>query len=413
MTLNSPAPLATTRTPLGFVEFVILMAFMVSITAMATDVMLPALDRIGSDLGVSDPNQTQLVISSLFLGFALGQALAGPMSDSFGRKPVIYGGYAIFLVGCALSLWAQSWEAMIAGRVLQGFGAAFPRIVTIALVRDGFAGREMARIMSVVMAVFILVPTIAPAVGQLVLAFSDWHAMFGVLIAMAVGACGWFALRQPETLPHDARRPFSLRSIQTGLVEVCASRVAIGYTVAAGLIFGAFLTYLSTAQQIFQQIYDTGPLFALYFAMAALAIGGASMVNSMLVMRLGMRSLTRTAMIGIAIASALFAGPVVMFDGVPPFWMFMLWLLVVFFCTGILFGNLNAIAMEPLGHIAGLGAALVGSGTTFISLPLAWYLGHLFDGGVLPLIGGFGVLASAALVVILWADRDENVAPAE
>ncbi|HEY9038932.1 MAG TPA: MFS transporter, partial [Roseovarius sp.] len=194
-------------------EFVILLAFMVSITALATDIMLPALDVMGHDLGVDDPNSVQLIVSSLFLGFAVGQALAGPLSDSFGRKPVIYGGYVILIIGCLMSLFAASWEMMIAGRVLQGFGAAAPRIVTMALVRDGYEGRAMARIMSIVMALFILVPTIAPALGQVVIWLSGWRATFVVLIVLGIGACLWFALRQPETLPAPMRRPFSARSI--------------------------------------------------------------------------------------------------------------------------------------------------------------------------------------------------------
>ena len=401
-------PSAAPRSSLPFAEFVILLALMVSITAMATDIMLPALDLIGSELGVSNPNDAQLVVSTLFLGFAAGQVLAGPLSDSFGRKPVIYGGYVIFIIGSAMSLWSHSWEMMIAGRVLQGLGAAAPRIVTLALVRDGHAGRDMARIMSVVMAVFILVPMIAPAVGQVVIRFSGWRATFAVLMAMALVACLWFALRQPETLLRTDRRALSFRVIGAGLVEVCSSRIAVGYTLATGFIFGAFMSYLSTAQQIFQQVYDTGPYFALYFGIAALAIGGASLVNSMLVMRLGMRLLIRTAMIGIVVISALFAVPALMAGGIPPFWLFMVWLLAVFFCNGILFGNLNAIAMEPLGHIAGLGAALVGSVSTFIALPLAWYLGHLFDGNVLPLVGGFGGLAVAALGASIWAERGSS-----
>jgi DHA1 family bicyclomycin/chloramphenicol resistance-like MFS transporter len=390
--------------PLGFGEFVILLAFMVSIVALATDVMLPGLDLIGRDLGVDNPNDVQLIISSLFLGFAVGQLLAGPLSDSFGRKPVIYGGYAVFLLGCALSLWASSWEMMILGRVLQGFGAASPRIVTLALVRDGYAGREMARIMSVVMAVFILVPCIAPALGEVVIAASGWRATFAVLIATAVPACLWCALRQPETLPPARRRAFSPRPLWAALREVCTSRMAMGYTVALGMVFGAFLTYLSTAQQVYTVAFDQGRLFAMYFAMAALSIGAASMINSMLVMRLGMRKLTLGAILGVVTMSLAMVAVMGLIPGTPPFALFMVWLMTVFFCVGILFGNLNAIAMEPLGHIAGMGAALIGAISNFIALPIAWYVGHLFNGSALPLVAGFAVMGTGALIAILWAE---------
>ena len=394
-------------------EFVILLAMMVSTTALATDIMLPALDVMGHDLGVDDPNSVQLIVSSLFLGFAVGQALAGPLSDSFGRKPVIYGGYALFTIGCLMSLFAASWEVMIAGRVLQGFGAAAPRIVTMALVRDGYEGRAMARIMSIVMAVFILVPTIAPALGQVVIYLSGWRATFTVLIALGIFASAWFALRQPETLPPPMRRAFSARSIGAGLREIMASRVAVGHTVALGLIFGVFLSYLSTAQQIFQAAYDTGALFALYFGMAALSIGGASVVNSLLVMRMGMRHLTRMALIGLAGLSFLFLIPAYLWDGTPPLALFMAWLMAAFFCVGILFGNLNSIAMEPLGHIAGLGAALIGSLSNFIALPISFYIGHHFDGTVVPLVMGFGLAGVAALIVVVWAGRARTTPTAQ
>ncbi|MBZ8119783.1 multidrug effflux MFS transporter [Roseovarius sp. LXJ103] len=395
----------STPKPLSIGEFVVLLAFMISIVALATDIMLPALDLIGAELGVSNPNDVQFIVSALFLGFAVGQALAGPLSDSFGRKPVIYGGYAIFLLGCAMSLWASTWEMMIAGRILQGVGAASPRIVSLALVRDGYAGREMARIMSVVMAVFILVPCIAPALGEGVIALSGWRATFGVLIALAVIAAIWFAARQPETLLPSLRRPFRAATLGAGLREVLRSRIAMGYTLATGLIFGAFLAYLSTAQQIFSITFDRGSLFALYFAIAALAVGAASLVNSLLVMRFGMRRLSVLAVLGLSALSLAFLGPVWAADGLPEFWLFMGWLLASFFCIGILFGNLNAIALEPLGHIAGLGAAMIGSLSNVISLPIAWLIGQQFSGSATPLVVGFAAMGIAAFGAMCWAER--------
>jgi len=394
-------PRAIKSLPLA--EFVVLIALMVSIVALATDIMLPALNIIGRDLGVADPNTPQLVISSLFLGFAAGQLIAGPLSDSFGRKPVIYLGYAVFVAGCVMSMFATSFAVMLAGRVLQGVGAAGPRIVTLALVRDGYEGRAMARIMSIVMAVFILVPAIAPAIGQGVIVLGGWRATFALLLALAVVAFVWFAVRQPETLAVEKRHVFSLSNIVAGLREACRIRTAIGYTVAAGLIFGAFIGYLSTAQQIFQTSYNTGSRFALYFGIAALAVGAASVVNARLVMRLGMRLLTWRALVGVTALSAAFLLPVGLADGVPPLWLFMAWLLATFFCMGIIFGNLTALAMEPLGHMAGLGAAMVGSLSTFISLPLGWAVGHAYNGGVLPLVLGFAALGMAALLVARWA----------
>ncbi|MCP4184411.1 MAG: multidrug effflux MFS transporter, partial [Hyphomicrobiales bacterium] len=243
---------------------------MISIVALAIDIMLPALDVIGRDLNVANANDTQLVITSLFFGFAVGQMLAGPVSDSMGRKPVIFLGYVVFVAGCLLSIFATSFSLMLVGRVLQGLGAASPRIVTLALVRDSYEGRAMARIMSIVMAVFILVPSIAPAIGQAIILASGWRSIFTLLMAMAIISVTWFALRQPETLPQTSRRKFSFTNVTTGISEACGYRSAMGYTLASGLVFGAFVGYLSAAQQIFQISFGVGNLFPLYFGGASL-----------------------------------------------------------------------------------------------------------------------------------------------
>ena len=216
----------------------------------------------------------------------------------------------------------------------------------------------------------------------------------------------WFALRQAETLAISGRRKFSLTNILSGIGEICRNRVATGFTLAAGLIFGAFLGYLNSAQQIFQIAYQTGAFFPLYFGIAAIAIGVASAINAQLVIRMGMRFLAHRAISGVTIISFLFLIPVVYYSGVPPFLLFMIWLVLTFFGMGILFGNLNALAMEPLGHMAGLGAAFVGSLSTFVSLPLGWVIGDSFDGSVSHLVAGFGVMGLASLVVMRWADRE-------
>ena len=397
--------LPTPTTPLSRGEFVVLIAFMVSIVAMATDIMLPALGVIGQDLGVPDPNDAQMIVTALFLGFGVGLLFAGPLSDSYGRKPVIYVGYGIFLVGCILSTLTDNWEVMILGRALQGIGATFPRVVTIAIIRDGFAGRQMASIMSFIMAVFILVPMVAPAIGQGIILLSGWRATFVFLMAMAIAAAIWFAYRQPETLATGSRRPFSPSALREGTKEVCSSRIAVGYILATGLINGAFIGYLSSAQQIFVEAYGAGTLFPLYFAIAALALGVASILNARLVLRLGMRILTWWATLGLTALSVAFILPAVLADGLPPLWAFIAWLVAVFFCVGFLFGNFNALAMEPLGKIAGLGAGIVGAVSTLVALPLAFAIGNAYAGGVLHLIYGFAVLGIATVVVVLWTER--------
>jgi DHA1 family bicyclomycin/chloramphenicol resistance-like MFS transporter len=390
---------------LSIPEFVTLLAMMTSIMALSIDAILPALGEISHELQLASENDAQLVVSAMFFGFAIGQIIAGPLADSFGRKPVIYLGYLIFISGCVMSLFASSFSLMLLGRVLQGLGAAAPRVVGIALVRDCYEGRAMARIMSIVMAIFIIVPAIAPAIGQGIMLIAGWRAIFVLLLVMALVALFWFMLRQPETLPEGARRPFSLAKILQGIREIAGYRAMTGYTLAAGVIFGAFLGYLNSAQQVFQTTYGTGPWFAVYFGCAALAIGAASVINSKYVMHLGMRYLTWRALCVLTAISVAFSGVVLAFAGIPPLWAFMFWLLVAFFCIGILFGNFNALAMEPIGHMAGLGAAVIGSVSTLISLPLGWAIGASFNGTVTPLVTGFAILGAVSLAVVRWTER--------
>ncbi len=391
--------------PLSLAEFVVMLAFMVSIVAMATDIMLPALALIGEDLRVANPNDTQLIVSSLFVGFAIGQLIVGPLSDTYGRRPVILFGYLFFVAGCILSIVASDLTAMLIGRFLQGIGAAAPRVVGTSLVRDGYAGREMARIMSIIMAVFILVPAIAPSIGQGLIFVLPWEFTFVVLLAMAVVAFVWFGTRQPETLAPENRRPLSVSSLVSGCIEILSMRTVLGYTLAMGCVFGAFLSYLSASRQVFQDALNAGEMFAIYFGLASLAIGAASLLNSLLVMRLGMRLLTQSALIGLVLLSGVFFAAFHALDGQPSVALFMTWQLAAFFCVGLLFGNLNALAMEPLGKMAGLGAALVGSISTFISLPFGWLIGRMYDGTVLPLVGGFCALGLAALIAACWTER--------
>ncbi len=388
-----------------FGEFVTLTALIISLVALSIDVMLPALQQIGGELGARRANDAQLVISALFVGLALGQVFFGPLSDSVGRKPAIHAGLVLFIIGCLMSILATDFTVMLAGRVLQGLGAAGPRSVAIALVRDRYEGRAMARVMSLVMGVFILVPALAPGIGQIILMIAHWRAIFGFMLAVAAVSLVWFALRQPETLAPERRVGFSPARILLAVRETCGSRVAFGYTLASGLIFGAFVGYLNSAQQIFQIQYGLGALFPLYFAALALAIGSASFVNARLVMRHGMRRLSAWALGLLAGLSLAFLVPAYLAAGTPPLWALMAYMAAAFFCIGMLFANFNALAMAPLGHIAGVGTAVVGSLTTLISMSLGAAIGWTYDGTVLPLVAGFALLGLAAIAVMCWTER--------
>ncbi len=389
-------------------EFVALVALMFSLVAMSIDAMLPALPAIGADLSVSDPNDTQLVVASLFFGLAFGQLLAGPLSDSFGRKPVIYAGFVLFIGGCLLSIFAPSFNWMIVGRVLQGFGAASPRIVTIAMVRDQYKGRAMARVMSFALSVFILVPALAPTMGQGILLIAGWRAIFATFLLIALITSVWFALRQPETLAPERRSAFSVRRILAAAREVCTTRVAIGHTVATGFIFASFVGYLSSAQQIFQQTYEVGEWFPAYFAVLALSIGCASIINGRLVILHGMRKISITAIYVLTGLALVFLFVAWSLDGLPPLWLFMCFFISMFFCVGLLFGNLNALSMGPLGHIAGVGAAVVGFVGTIISVPIGAAVGQAYDGTVMAIAVGLSVFGAAAPVTMRWAQRDST-----
>jgi DHA1 family bicyclomycin/chloramphenicol resistance-like MFS transporter len=388
----------------SFVEFVILVSLMMSLTALSIDAMLPALPQIGSELGVQNANDRQLVVSVLFLGLALGGLFFGPLSDSLGRKPAIYAGYALYIVGALLSIFAGSFQLMLVGRLLQGIGQSSPRSITVALVRDRYKGRAMARVMSFVMTVFILVPMVAPSLGQALLLFSGWRSIFASFVLMALITWLWFALRMPETLAPEDRVPFSLRQIAGATLEIVRTRTAIGYTVSAGLISGAFLGYLNSSQQIFGEQYNLGELFPLVFAVISLSVGLASLLNTRLVMRFGMRFLIWWSLILIVGLSILAFAVSLLAGGQPTLWFLMAYIMSAFFCIGVLFGNQNSLAMEPLGHLAGIGAAIVGSLSTFISMPLGTIIGQNYNGTVLPLIAGIGILSGLSILVVRWAE---------
>ncbi|MFP8965713.1 multidrug effflux MFS transporter [Pokkaliibacter sp. CJK22405] len=381
-------------------EFIIRAAFMMSLTALSIDMMLPALPNIGGDLGVEDANSTQLIVSLLMLGMAFGQIIYGPLSDSIGRKKAIALGYGVFVVGCVLCFTATTYEQMLLGRLLQGTGVAAPRIVTVAVIRDKFEGRVMAQILSYVMSVFILVPAIAPALGQGVMFLGPWQLIFVALLVLAIAAAVWFMLRQEETLPPERRRPYSFKSVYLAAKEVITHPSALGYTLITGAIQGSFLAYLNTSQQTFQVLYGLGEWFPACFAALALAIGMASIVNARIVVKYGMRKIIRTALLAETAMSLVFLGLALATKGVPPLPAVMVYLMVTLFCTGLLFGNLNALAMQPLGHIAGMGAAVVGAGSTLMSVPIGIVIGQAYNETVIPLVAGFLLMPALSLIIL-------------
>jgi DHA1 family bicyclomycin/chloramphenicol resistance-like MFS transporter len=392
----------------SFIEFVAIVSMMMSLAALSIDAMLPALPQIGSDLGVANPNDRQLVISVIFLGSALGQLFFGPLSDKTGRKPAIYAGYALFITGSLVAVFSINFPMILAGRILQGLGISAPQAVTMALVRDRLEGRQMARLMSFAMTIFILVPMIAPTIGQGILSIAGWRSIFGSFLVFALITVSWFALRIPESLAPKNRAPFSLKRIVNAFLEVIKIRPTLGFALTAGLINGVFLGYLNSSQQIFADQYALGDKFPLFFAIISLSLGMASLLNARLVMHYGMLTLASWALRIVFALALVFLGTSIAFAGHPPLWMLMTYLMTSFFCTGILFGNLNTLAMQPLGRLAGIGAAVVGSLSTLISMLLGTAIGRSYNGTILPLVMGMTILTGISIFVIRWAASDNH-----
>ncbi len=381
------------------------MALMTSLVALSIDSVLPALTQIGMDLGVTDPRKNHLIVSLFFVGMALGQLYYGPLSDDKGRRYVIVSGLIVFAIGSLICMNAGSLEVMLIGRVIQAFGVSGPRIATLAVIRDKYEGEAMARVMSFIMMVFILVPMLAPIFGQTILFWFSWQHIFSSFLIYGLFIGLWFFVRQPETLPKEKRLPFSWSQLWVSSKFILSNKLVMFYTLSSGTIFGGFLAYISSSQTLFQDIYNTGELFPMYFAMLAFSIGLASFINGNLVMRLGMRKLCTWAMIGWLVFSSVLTTLCLVYDGIPPLWQFVSVMFCAFFCIGILFGNVNAMAMQPLGEMAGLGAAIIGSLSSIISVPAAIFVSRFIDSSITPVALGFLGFGSVSFVLYWNANK--------
>ena len=383
--------------------FIILMASLMSVVAISIDAVLPALGYIGTELGATHANQAQYIIGVLFVGMTIGQLIYGPLSDAVGRKKILYVGLAFYAIGSIVCYLAQTMEMMLVGRFIQGLGIASPYISTMAIIRDKFVGREMARVMSLVMVIFILVPCIAPTLGQGILLLSGWRAIFLFYIFMIVGMVSYIFFRLEETLPPKKRVKLNLKNIWHGFKEVLSNRHTMGYTICIGMVFGGFLGYLNSAQQIFQVQFATGNLFTLYFGCLAFVFGASSLLNSYFVKNLGMRHICLRGIIVTIISSAIFLALNLMIE--VNLWMFLIYAAILFFVCGLMFGNLNSLAMEPMGHIAGLAASVIGFVASVIDTVIGAWIGQLYDGTLIPLATGFLVTGILSLAAMAWAER--------
>lgn len=386
-----------------FVEFVCLIAFLMVLTALSVDIMLPSLPEMERSLQIGGENDRQLIITFYLVGLAAGQLFAGPLSDRYGRRGPLFVGLFIFAIGSTLAIFATSASVMYAARILQGLGAAAPRVLAIAIVRDRFAGRQMARVMSFVIMTFIIIPILAPSIGQGITQFASWNWLFVILLAFSLVTIVWVWLRLPETCPPDSRLPLSPSRIGDALRQVITTPQTVGYAVGFGFFFGTLLSYVASSEQIFVEIYGLKESFPIVFGAVASVMIVASMLNARLVGWLGMRRVSHSALLGYVAVCAvvtLFGYP-----EEPPLIVFCLYIAVTFFCFGLIGPNFNALAMEPVGHIAGTASSAVGFYTTGAGALFGWMVGQSFDGTVRPLMIGFTLLACLTLITVLITER--------
>ena len=384
-------------------EFVALVAMLFATIAISIDAMLPALPEIAATLSPDAPNAAQLVVTSFVLGMGIGTLFTGPLSDAFGRKRVILIGSGLYALAALACYFAPSLEVLLAARLLQGLAAAAPRTVAIAMVRDLFSGREMAKIMSFVMMIFTIVPALAPLMGQGIIALGGWHAIFLAYILFAGLAMLWLGLRQPETLPVENRRPLHLATLWSGTKQLFTHRIVVVTTLLQTLTLACLFATLSSLQGIFESQFDRAETFPLWFAVIAVASMGGSLLNSRIVMTLGMRRVVQRTYAGVLILSLLALATLGtgLLDGNFSFAMQILFCIGLFSMMGLTMGNLNALAMEPVGHIAGLAASVISSLATVGSVLLAIPIGLAFNGTSTPLIIGVTVLTALNLALSL------------
>ena len=382
-------------------EFIVIMAALMSLVSLAIDALLPAMTNIGDTIGITDATNNQLLITMIFLGLGFGQLISGPLSDSYGRKPIIYIGFIVFALASLICVFSTSLEMMIVGRIAQGIGLSAPRTISIAMIRDRFSGNYMAKVMSFVVAIFILVPVVAPALGKIMLDLYGWQSIFYSQLLFGLAVMLWLWKRQPETLKKENKRDFKLSLLIAGLKEFIKHKNAVIFTFFSGCITGSFMVYLSASQLIFEQQYNLKDEFPFIFAGIALFIGIATFLNGTFVVRLGMFKLVSIFTIIFTLIPFVY---IFLYSGEtnPSIYVLVTFFGLQFFAIAFLFGNTRALAMAPIGHIAGIGAAINGFVSTIMAVPIATLIGSFINTTALPLFIGFFVCGVIALLLIQY-----------
>ena len=409
MTEISADAVVSGHRPMGFPEFVVAIAAIMALNPLAMDMMLPALPTIRDAFHIVDANHPQLVLSMFLLGFGLGQFLMGPLSDCFGRRPVLLVGMVLYAVASLLAIAAPSFETLLLARALQGLGTSATRVIATSIVRDCYAGRRMASVMSLAMMVFIAVPVVAPSFGQAVLFAAQWHGIFVVLMLYGMVALIWSALRMPETLPAKMRKSLALREVLDTYRETVTNRQTLGYALAAGGVWGAMFAFVFSSQQVFTDIYKLGHYFPLAFATIAIGVALAGFFNSRFVGRLGMRVISHGALVTFALVAVILL--VAEKADVLALPLFMALSALMMFSFGLMMANFTALAMEPHGHIAGTASSLYGSVTTLLGIGGGMAIGQSYNGTLLPFSIGFFICALTALGIAAVTEKGRLFRP--
>ncbi|AMJ62228.1 MFS transporter [Bosea sp. PAMC 26642] len=395
---------------MSFHAFVTMMAALMATNALAIDAMLPALPEIGQTLGIAEPNDRQWIITAYLLGFGVSQIVYGTLSDRFGRRPVLLFGLAVYVAASIAASLSSSFEAMMLARVLQGVGAAATRVLAVSIVRDCYSGRDMARVMSLAMIVFLAVPILAPSIGQAILWVAPWRWIFGVLTIFGASVMLWAALKLPETLREEDRKPIAFDSVFAAFRTTLTTRIAVGYMLAMAFVLGGLFGFINSAQQVFVDVFAAPELFTIIFALIAGFMAMASLLNSRIVGRLGMRRVSHAALLGYIALTGTHA--LVALAGHETLWSFAAFQGGAMFCFGLMAPNFGALAMDPLGHVAGTASSVQGFVTTVGGALLGFYIGQHFDGTVVPLTLGFSLCGLVALAIVLVAEKGRLFRPA-
>lgn len=379
-----------------------MMAGFMALNALAIDSMLPALPHIGEEFGVADANRRQWVITAYLLGFGAAQIIYGPISDRYGRRPLLLLGVGIYFLFSLVVVLASSFENLLFMRAMQGIGAAATRVLVVTIVRDCYSGRQMARVMSLTLIVFLIVPILAPGIGQLVMLVVPWQWIFILLALFALCLFVWAAIRLPETLNPANRLPLSFGRVFKSFSIVVRTRMSIGYTVAMGLMLGAIFAFLNSAQQIFADVFGIPTLFPLVFALIAGSMAIASFMNSRIVERFGTRRLSHTAVLAFALVSAI--GLMFSISGYESLLSFVILQSMLLFCFGLTAPNFGAMAMEPVGEIAGAASSVQGFITTLGGALIGLVVGQAYQGSTVPLFCGYLILSLLTIILLLFVE---------